>query len=251
MDNASKKIMVDILISFDKLCKKYDLNYWLDYGTLLGAVRHRGFIPWDDDIDVCMPRDDYMKFIEIAEEEFGEKLFLQTKKSDRYSPVHYAKLRDRNSTYIDKWEKDKNIRYHQGIFIDIYPVNYIEPRFKNYYRNILYVSKLFANRYIKIDFVAKIFIFILNKFHNKDASLVVLGAEGMVWDIECDKSDIFPLKRLDFEGFSFPVPNNYQKHLTKIYGENYMSLPPKNQRVSHSYKILVDQPCEYEKRKCK
>jgi lipopolysaccharide cholinephosphotransferase len=84
----AQKVMLSLLEAFDLLCKKNRLAYWLDHGTLLGAVRHHGFIPWDDDLDVTMPRDDYEKFLEVAKQELPENIFLQTKISDPHTPVH-------------------------------------------------------------------------------------------------------------------------------------------------------------------
>ncbi len=249
MQKEAKKVMLEILIEFDLFCQKHELTYWLGYGTLLGAVRHQGFIPWDDDIDVCMPRDDYQRFLAIAQEELPDFLFLQTKESDPFSPVHYAKLRDRNSTYIDAWEEGKNIKYHQGIFIDIYPINFISHSKKNQYKNILYISKLFANRYVKIDLLAKWFIKYLNRFHHQEHSLAVLGAEGMSWDIQMNKDDIFPLKELKFATKVFPVPKQYKKHLEDLYGSDFMQLPDKKDRLKHSVAIYTNQKCEYEVRK--
>jgi len=115
-------IMLDMLVEFDKICQKYNLKYWLDSGTLLGAVRHQGFIPWDDDIDLSMPIEDYNKFIEIAENELSSDIFFQTTQTDNKFPFDYIKLRSNRAKIVEFHEKDRDIEYHQGVFVDIFPM---------------------------------------------------------------------------------------------------------------------------------
>ena len=93
----AQRVMLRILKVFDAICKKYELTYWLDAGTLLGAARHGGFIPWDDDVDVAMPVDDYKKFCEIAPKEMPYDMFFQTKQTDSKHDITWAKIRDRIS----------------------------------------------------------------------------------------------------------------------------------------------------------
>ncbi len=244
----AQHVMLEILLEFDRLCKKHGLAYWLDHGTLLGAVRHRGFIPWDDDLDVSMPREDYEKFLAIAKEELPEGVFLQHKGSDPTVPIHYAKLRDRGSTYIDAWEADRNIHYHQGIFIDIFPVNYIRQEKTPLYKRLVMLAKLFSNRYLRIDMLAKPLIAWLNRFHHPKHPFVVSGGEMMHYVIHIDKKEILPLKQIKFEGHLFPAPHNTERYLKQIFGDDYMTLPPKEKRKVHSIAIYPDRPCAYEKR---
>ncbi len=244
----AQQVMLDLLQVFDILCKKHNLIYWLDHGTLLGAVRHKGFIPWDDDLDVTMPREDYEIFLKVVKEELPESVFLQTKITDPRSPVHYAKLRDRNSTYIDAWEEGKDVDYHQGIFIDIFPVNFISFSKREGYRNILNISKVFSNRYVKIDTIAKWFIDKLNKFHSVDNNFIVSGGESMHFITHVSKEIVFPLQSLDFEGMNVPVPHESHAYLVSIFGEDYMTLPPKEKQKVHSVTIDTQKQCLYEKR---
>lgn len=88
-----QKIELEILKKIDEVCKKHNIKYWIDSGTLLGAVRHKGFIPWDDDIDIAMLREDYEKFLKVAQKDFGNEYFLQTKNTDKKYPLFYAKVR--------------------------------------------------------------------------------------------------------------------------------------------------------------
>ena len=117
------KVELDLLEAFIAICKKHNLRYMAFGGTLLGAVRHHGFIPWDDDIDVCMFREDYDKFLEFAPNELPAGLFLQTAISDPEYPYGFAKLRNSNTSCI---EKTRILNHHctnQGIFIDIFPLD--------------------------------------------------------------------------------------------------------------------------------
>ena len=115
-------IMLDMLIGFDAICKKHQLQYWLDSGTLLGAVRHQGFIPWDDDIDLSMPVEDYNKFLKIAKSELSSEIFLQTSQADKNFKFDYIKLRSNKASIVEFHEKDKQIKYHQGVFVDVFPM---------------------------------------------------------------------------------------------------------------------------------
>jgi len=232
-----QKRMLEILIEFDKLAKKHNLTYWLDHGTLLGALRHKGFIPWDDDLDISMPRKDYEK-LKTLKNELPGWIFFQNKNTDKKVPVHYIKLRDNNSLYIDKWEKNKKIKYHQGIFIDIFPINCINKKYAKIYKFLMNFAKFFSNRILRIDFLAKIFIKTLNSFHTEKGNFCVSGGECMHYVIHVPKEIVFPLKEIEFEGRFFPAPNNPDKYLKSIFGD-YMKLPPKEKRKIHAYKIEV------------
>lgn len=112
-------VELNLLVEFDKVCKKNNLKWFVDYGTLLGAARHQGFIPWDDDIDVSMFRDDYMKLLAIAPDEFKEPYFFQSAYTDE-KVWPFSKLRDSRTTAIEIPEMKK---MNQGIFIDIFPLD--------------------------------------------------------------------------------------------------------------------------------
>lgn len=117
--NDLQKCELEILKEFDRVCKMNNLNYSLGSGTMLGAVRHKGFIPWDDDIDVLMPANDYKKFCKIAPKAFSEKFFLQTSYTDSWY-ASFSKVRMNGTTAIEKGFE--NCRFHQGVWIDIFPI---------------------------------------------------------------------------------------------------------------------------------
>ena len=114
-------VELDLLVEFDRVCRKYSFPYVATGGTLLGAVRHKGFIPWDDDIDLGMKREHYQKLCEVAQQEFKHPYFFQTEWTDPTSFRGHAQLRNSNTTAILKYEHNKRI--NQGIFIDIFPLD--------------------------------------------------------------------------------------------------------------------------------
>ena len=123
MDFDLKKIWeieLDILDKVDSICRKHDLRYSIAYGSMIGAVRHGGFIPWDDDIDIFMPRADYEKLLAVWNEEYHEGFILQNKYTDWDFTQNFTKIRKDNTTYIQT-EEEKNVSYHTGIFIDVFP----------------------------------------------------------------------------------------------------------------------------------
>ena len=111
---------LSILEEVDCICRKHAIPYWLDGGSLLGAVRHGGFIPWDDDIDLGMRLEDLKRFIQVAPAELGENLFLQTPESDPSSKEPIIKIRDLNSLYLESGD-NLAADYQKGLFIDIFP----------------------------------------------------------------------------------------------------------------------------------
>ena len=118
-------VELDLLARLDEVCRKHDIRYYADSGTLLGAIRHKGFIPWDDDIDVEMFREDYEKLCEVAAEEFTFPYFFQSEYTDPGSLRGHAQLRNSLTTGILKAEKDLHRQFNQGLFIDIFVTDYI------------------------------------------------------------------------------------------------------------------------------
>ena len=128
LDTELKKLQnieFEILLEFDRICKKHNIMYQLFAGTLLGAIRHRGFIPWDDDIDVCLLRKDYNVFIDVCRTELDSKYFLQTYETDKHSIWQFAKIRKNNTLFLEDAVSECDI--HHGIFIDIFPFDNVFP----------------------------------------------------------------------------------------------------------------------------
>ena len=113
-------VEIDLLKKIIDVCKKHNLIYWAGFGTLLGAVRHKGMIPWDDDLDIWMPREDYDKLIKLDQEEFGFPYFLQTTENDEDYYCPFARLRNSNTCGLLVSKKNK---CNNGIYIDIIPID--------------------------------------------------------------------------------------------------------------------------------
>ncbi|TLX77124.1 LicD family protein [Labilibacter sediminis] len=252
----AQNVMLEMMKLIDELCKKHSLEYWLDAGTLIGAVRHGGFIPWDDDLDICMSREDYEKFIEIAHNELPDELFMQTKYTDK-SRWKFVKIRDNYSTYIQNSEVGRDIKYHQGIFVDIFPCDVVE--------RDTFIPKLFINRRFArssnsvvskfsglINFFSTIIVktygynkwkwYFLKKYKGNTPKFVCSGIDNTFSFLKFDYDVIYPIKQIEFEGISFMAPNNPDSYLTTMFGD-YMKLPAEEDRHVHAYKILPFDKC--------
>lgn len=246
--------MVEILEAIDDICQRHDIKYWLCYGTLLGAVRHKGFIPWDDDCDICMMREDFEKFSQHVNE-LPENLFLQTDKNDPHYTRKIMKIRMENTKLVE-FDESENEKYHQGIFVDIFIWDYYDSFSKNLLRKVSKVNdwKYKRKKYpkghwkraaIQVAVAVPFFVYnVVNKVmraasvtFRKNSELNYIGQEIRVSDnYYYNKNIIFPLKRdIVFEGKYFSVPNDSDAFLKDKYGD-YMVLPKSEHRRWHAKK---------------
>lgn len=249
-------VAIDIMDEIARVCEKHNITWWIESGTLLGAVRHKGFIPWDDDCDIGMMRGDYEKFLQVAPDEIGEGFYVQIPGIDKYYPKKLVKVRKLGTKLVDD-DESFDEKYNQGIFVDVFCWDYyfgwekpliklfnIVPTWRN--KRHLYPkgslkrtlhSVASAIPYAAHRLLEKAYIGI-RLLYRRNASLPYIRyeAEGD-WGHFCHREDIFPIKYdIEFEGKFYPVPHNPHNVLTDLFG-NYMELPPEKERHGHAQYI--------------
>ena len=242
---------IELYFEFDRVCKKHNLTYYIAYGSLLGAVRHGGFIPWDDDLDVLMMRKDYDILCKVAPEEFKEPFFFQNEHTDKGCRLAFTKLRNSNTCGMTPFEKLHDFRYNQGMFFDIFPLDnassdpeeqkamiaesvklqkqatnwsrYFDSKKLYFGRKWLYVLtpavwavkavvKLFGIPNLPLQKLEKL----MRKHENEQTENVVM--------IALDVSRVYPksifkdIVMLPFEFFEVPAPVGYEEFLQIQYG---------------------------------
>ena len=244
---------LSILKVIDDICKKHDLKYWLDGGTLLGAVRHGGFIPWDDDIDIAMDYQDMKRFAQVAPKELPEGLFLQSPETDPHVKEQMVKVRDLNSLYIEKGDNFVD-DYVKGIFVDIFPFEAHPDMPKSWLKRLAkgitksnsilhhphtYSLRAFAEFFW---FGGKLLLYqALWKLlklvcpSSRYANIPKMNGYGITHDYET----VLPLSTIKFEDAEFPAPHDPNQYLRNIYG-NYMEIPPVEKRHFHSVVIIPE-----------
>lgn len=246
---------LEILIKIDEICKKYDIPYFLCGGTLLGSIRHKGFIPWDDDIDIGMLRKDYIKFQECFLKENPEDLFLHSYETDDKYWIPFMKVRKNGTTINEKMIE--HLDTHKGLFVDIFPFDEVPDDGFSKLRIRAFLIKLtieaiFCKRNIKKvketrrPYLTKIMCLLstdnilnfqkklMTKYNNKGFNHCICYVGTYNTSKEYIKiSDIYPTKKGLFENKKFNIPNNPDVYLTNLYN-NYMELPPKEKRVNHN-----------------
>lgn len=259
-----KKLKENILLIINevkKICDAECIQYFIIGGSALGAVRHGGFIPWDDDFDVGMTRENYDRFLEVAPQKLSPAFFLQCYKTDSATPFYFTKVRINNTKFVESYCQE--IDMNHGIFIDVFPYDNIpQSSFKRKCQLIkviilseLYIAKstnrIFSNRTNKISFhlknssrkilhcllhlVPKKYLFRVldnenqryNKCHTVMASYVRYPF------LAISKKNIELCDSILFENIPVSCSKNIEEYLYSHFGEDYMQLPPIDKRVNH------------------
>lgn len=249
-------VEIEILDEIVRICEKHSFRYYLTGGTLLGAVRHKGFIPWDDDLDIVMPREDYEMFCEVCKTELNKDYYLHNISSDEKYWLIHSKIRKNNTVFDEKIISTMD-GIHKGIFVDVFPLDDARDvcskgqKFRTFMIKSL-STVIYKKRRLNIrfGFRAKLTAFFmpfsikrLTKWQNK--LMTKKNAKGYEYYINYGsnyktekqtmlKSVYEPSCKLEFGGKLYNAPGNYVYFLERIYGSSYMQLPPEEKRVTHN-----------------
>lgn len=252
---AAQLRMLDILIEIDRICKKHDICYWIDFGTLLGAVRHGGFIPWDDDIDVSMPSKDYNKFMKIAPEELDKKYLFQTEQTDPGCNIKNGKCKIRDIKSLDIQVDDVfDSNYCKGLSVDVFEVieypDISKKTFRFFYKWITKTTHFYnANRRVNFPNIVRYFVFPIIRYGLMGLWFLFYAWRpkrkiqqplcNILYGDSTYIENIYPLTKIEFEGHMFPAPGNPNARMHDIFGD-YMQIPPAEKRRVHSLYLIMD-----------
>ncbi len=260
------QVHLQILGDFIRVCEKYKLTYFAVYGTAIGAVRHGGFIPWDDDVDVAMPRRDYERFLQLFDQELSGEYYLLTPERDGRYACTVTHLQRKGTTFISEMSRDLKCR--QCIFIDLFPLDAV-PRGKcrqwaqgltaNFWGKLLFLSgtprvfialggplgEILALACRGIHKALKLFHITpqslyrrykrtatrYNQSRKRSGYVTSFEYMGCLHD-KIKAKEIFPLQKVSFEDIQINLPANNHEFLTKVYGD-YRKIPPKDKRINH------------------
>lgn len=262
-----KKIQItqlEMIKILDKICQEENIKYYLCAGTMLGGIRHQGFIPWDDDLDIMLPRKEYIKLLKVLKYKLPKEYWLQTYETDSNYWQAFAKIRKKNTVYKERGME--NIPNEKcGIWIDIFPLDYaykigVFLKIRQFFVRIISFSfrrrifklnySAFSRRYFPIlvflNFIPKNFLVqiqekIMIRNNRKYAKKYYVNLAS-TYDIykETYPVDWFEeTERIQFEDTYLNVFKEYDKYLTQLYG-NYMQLPPLEKRKGHNIADLSD-----------
>lgn len=265
--------ILSILDDFIRICEDYHLEYFGIAGTGIGAIRHHGFIPWDDDIDIAMPRRDFEKLIKIVEKKMSDRYLILNAKNDPNYPLMTTRLVKRGTVFVEEVMKDVDCPF--GIFLDLYVLDNVADNPVLYHLQswtAWFWSKLMILRSIprptlqQRGLKAKLIWTVCGLVHNgmkllhispawlrdccetecrrynkkKTNRMAFLPDTSPYWNV-VDKRYYHPLKQLEFEGRRMNFPGNLEEMLTKMYGD-YMQLPPEDKRKTHyPYRLEFEQ----------
>lgn len=249
-----RAVQLEILKYFTEFCTKNSLKYSLSFGTLLGAIRHKGFIPWDDDIDIMMPRPDYNKFLKLFNQKKGKFRVLSLHEDSNY-PYTYAKVEDTSTVLIEEID----LKYNIGINIDIFPIDGVPSKMKDFnryfrkvkfFRNLLgiKITKIVSSRSFLKNSILKILKVIfspityqyfvriidneLEKYDYDSSEFLMSPCIHLKYEHRANRKLYENTILVEFEGERYSAIEEYDNYLTMIYGE-YLKLPPASKRVTH------------------
>lgn len=247
--------MLDILTAIDAVCRRHDIPYWLDFGTLLGAVRHGGFIPWDDDADVTVFKRDSKRLERYLQEELPDYYFVfGPNTSKEYKNTGYFRVVDRRTEVVKVGQDESHLHDEgNGISVDIFNIEKGRKGFKKLMNEVhgrafrrkkgLVVDGRWNHFIANVIYpVSSIVIWLYRIIHR------ILPCKHYIYNIpnfvvpqmfsQRELCYILPLKTMSFEGMEFRVPNNPDAFLKETY-HDYMTIPPKEKRVVHTQQIKV------------
>ena len=264
--NDLQRVQLEILTELDRVCEENGLTYYLAFGTCLGALRHKGFIPWDDDIDVLMSYEDTRKLIQLNDQ-FQSRYFVQSRETDSEYQSIALRVRDSETTLIEKEEEGLDINH--GIYVDVYPF-YTAPKhkmallvniWKSYLYRILVANRVPYNHGNLMKAATKMVLDTYGKKNRekkirkleKDLSSVKDGDEILDYygqDISYFSAITYPKvwfgkpKKLEFEGKLFNGATEPELYMEKRYGD-YMKLPPVEDQVHHHTYVYMNANLPY------
>jgi len=237
--------MLEIAKETDKICREHGWKCSLYGGSVIGAVRHNGFIPWDHDIDMAMPRKDYDKLVKYFQTNTNEKIFFSTYETEPLYPNNWGKMRLNGTVFLEK--ELVGLPIHQGVFIDIHPIDNILPFFLQFQvRATMFwncVAQVKDKRYNGSKIKKNIYgIFswlphrVINILRGASMKMFKWFPTKYVYKVAHANNGIYPIPRATFEDLiehkfedtTFYIPKNYDEFLTKRYGD-YMQLPPESE----------------------
>jgi len=245
-----------LLREFDRVCKALDVTYYLFAGTLLGAVRHGGFIPWDDDLDVIMHRRDYVRFLNEAPKLLDQTVFSLQKEFSEHYPMFFSKLQLNGTTCLERFHP-KDPLLHQGVYMDIFPLDNAYAgklgRYLQFACSKIVIAKGLDKRGFTTDStLKKAMMFMSRLLPNKPFCRIVHGPKKTGAYVHCFlggaskiAKSVFPSacfeKSIDlpFEDRPFAVPEQYDAVLKVLYGD-YMKIPEESERSCKKHVVLVD-----------
>ena len=235
-----RKIELEILDYIVDICNENGIRYYLAYGTLLGAVRHSGFIPWDDDVDICLLRKDYERLCCILRTNCSEstEYYFQEPYIDEDFKYPFAKVRKRGTVFLET--QISNRAKEQGIFVDIFPLDKVKHRIgiQKLWSYLIYKILLMPNGRHNIEYK------IVKKLSTWDEKkkCKYLVSYGSAYPVEKDVMNVEWFGnsvKLPFEGKEYTAPIGYKEVLKKLYGADYMDLPPIEKRVTHNPTMIL------------
>lgn len=252
--------ILNILLALDKVSREHGLRYSISFGTMLGAVRHGGFIPWDDDLDISMPRPDYEVLIAHSSEWLPKPYEFVCAENDPTYPLPFGKIQDASTTLIER----RHLYYLGGVYIDVfpedgYPDSAIGRRMQrlryDYLKKVLYFIHrdpyrhghgpaswlpLLARRFYTMDGVQRRLRRVMTRYSYDDSRLACSYTES--YDKISDKKLLATYAPYTFEGHTVQGVADYDRYLSLYYGD-YMTLPPEDRRVQHNFDYLdLDRP---------